>query len=40
MDAEAISKQLDEALLTDDEMDKYREKWASTPDPEHPVPAS
>ena len=31
-----ICAQLDGALLTDDEMAKYLERWAATPDPPHP----
>mmetsp|Transcript_2 Transcript_2/g.1 ORF Transcript_2/g.1 Transcript_2/m.1 type:complete len:295 (+) Transcript_2:1029-1913(+) len=35
MNEEAISKQLDSALLTEDEMVKYRENWGQKPDPVH-----
>jgi hypothetical protein len=28
--------QLDSALLTDEEMVKYNDKWSAVPDPEHP----
>lgn len=38
-----ICAQLDAALLTDEEMKAYNDKWASLPDPEHagaPVEAS
>lgn len=30
-----ICEQLDSALLTDDEMAMYTNKWASLPDPAH-----
>ncbi|PNW79229.1 hypothetical protein CHLRE_09g406983v5 [Chlamydomonas reinhardtii] len=36
MDEAKISAQLDGALLTDEEMAKYAERWAATPDPAHP----
>ncbi len=31
-----LSSQLDSALLTDEEMDKYKARWAAVPDPTHP----
>ncbi|KAG2437513.1 hypothetical protein HXX76_006161 [Chlamydomonas incerta] len=36
MDEAKISAQLDGALLSDEEMAKYAERWAATPDPVHP----
>ncbi|KAG2438247.1 hypothetical protein HYH02_010946 [Chlamydomonas schloesseri] len=36
MDEAKISAQLDGALLSDEEMAKYTERWAATPDPAHP----
>lgn len=30
-----ISAQLDTALLTDEELAKYNEKWGALPDPAH-----
>ncbi|KAG2488742.1 hypothetical protein HYH03_012740 [Edaphochlamys debaryana] len=36
MDEAKISAQLDGALLTDDEMAKYLERWAAQADPPHP----
>lgn len=35
MSEEAICKQLDSALLTDEEMQKYEENWGAKPDPKH-----
>jgi len=40
MDEAAISKQLDAALLTDEELRKYVANWASSPDPPHALPAA
>lgn len=40
MDEEKISSQLDGALLTDEEMIKYQERWAAVPDPAHPAVAA
>lgn len=37
MDEAKISEQLDGALLTDDELAKYLERWAAQPDPLHPL---
>lgn len=36
MDEAAIGSQLDTALLSDEEMVKYRANYARTPDPPHP----
>lgn len=35
MDQAAICSQLDEALLTADEMQRYRRNWSQKPDPPH-----
>jgi hypothetical protein len=35
MDREGISARLDTALLTDEEMEKYKANWASARDPDH-----
>jgi hypothetical protein len=36
MDEEKISAQLDGALLTEEEMGKYVQRWSSHADPVHP----
>jgi len=36
MSEDAIGKQLDSALLTDEEMQKYEQNWGAKPDPKHP----
>eukprot|EP00210_Caulerpa_lentillifera_P007788 g7432.t1 len=36
MDQEEIVKQLDAALLTDQELEQYYKNWAQYPDPKHP----
>ncbi len=35
MDEAAICSQLDGALLTGDEMERYRHNWSQKPDPPH-----
>jgi len=35
MNKDLICKQLDQALLTDEEMGQYKQTWASMPDPVH-----
>lgn len=40
MDEEAITKQLDTALLTDAELEKYVANYKNKPDPPHPELAS